>query len=903
MRPKQLKISAFGPYAGEQTLDMTQLGNRGLYLISGDTGAGKTTIFDAITYALYGETSGGRRTGSMMRSTFAGPETATYVELIFEYGGKDYKVRRNPGYTRNALRGTGVVTETPNASLEFPDGDRAPVTGISAVNKAVIELIGVDKNQFTQIAMIAQGDFLRLLHAETKERMKIFRKIFNTELYVDIQDALSAEKNTSWRDYERYADSIRQYLNEIEAGDSQLLRDRLADIQAADERGEMPEVTHITELAELIIEDDRKTKKQLDDAIAEEDNRIRDMSSLIDKAAETIRLRQTLEREKNALSENEEQLIGAVTRLREAEKQQKDIETMGAEAAVIESSMPEYDNIEAEEAEIKEIKGRLRNICAELEEAKEKREQIRAGIRNERDELSAIDDPLGDVEKLQRMLDDVERLEAIRSKLDLARRKFREASAASSESQSIYIDMNRAFLAEQAGVLAATLKKGMPCPVCGSTDHPHIAEVSEGAPSKGEVEKARKRAEEAAKKESDASVEAAALSAECSEKERQVAEKAEKTMIEPEVGAIRQLLAKKERLLARKREIEQKLPEEENILSDLEDLVNDKEKERTRLEGECDTKERFNKRKKAEMAFAGKAEAKKELDRINERIRSLKGDIKEAETKESRLRQEQMGLKARIRTLDEQLRAVNGKAAVIDEKQIREIRTTVDAAVRKRQQDEDRRSDVIIRMNTNEKAISALKKQSEAKAAAEERWKWAGTLSDVANGNVKGQDKITLEAFVQMRYFDSVIEKANTRLLEMTAGRYCLKRRGGSADAKKKTGLDLNVIDYHNGTERDVKTLSGGESFDASLALALGLSDEIQSRTAGIRIDTMFVDEGFGSLDEETLDRSVKTLLGLSESDKLVGIISHVGEMKNRIERQITVSRLSDGTSVAKIQV
>lgn len=903
MRPKRLEMSAFGPYAGKQILDLTLFGNRGLYLISGNTGAGKTTIFDAVTYALYGETSGGRRTGNMMRSTFAGPETATYVELIFEYGGKDYRVRRNPEYTRNSLRGTGVVTETPNASLEFLSDDKAPITGTIAVNRAVTELIGVDKNQFTKIAMIAQGDFLELLHAETKDRMKIFRKIFNTELYDALQKSLNEEKNVLWRDYVRYTDSIRQYLNEIEVGDNESLRAMLKDIQMADEREEVPEIADVTELVEQIVEDDKKIKQRLDDAIEKEDIRIREMNGIVDKATDTIRLRRTLESEKRALSENEEQLGCAAERLKEAGKQYEEIEAMSAAAAVIEASMPEYDNIETEAAEIKEIKGKLKEIFTELEEAKEKEERIQAELQKEKKELSDIEDPLDDIEKLKHMLENVEQLEKVRSRLVLARQKFKEASAACSESQNKYMDMNRAFLAEQAGVLAASLKKGMPCPVCGSTVHPNMAKVSEGAPSKEEVERARKCAEEALKEESDAAAEAAALNAEYNEKEKRVTEDAKETMIEPELAAIRHLLEKKEQLLAKKTEIEEKIPKEEKILSELEILINNKEKEHTRLQSECNTKERFNNRKKAGMAFAGKTEAKKELDRINNRVLKIREDVKDAEANESRLKQEHVSMKARIKTLDEQLRTVSDKIAAIDEKQIEEVHAEMEAALHKRRKYEGERSDVIVRINTNDKILSYLKKQGEEREAAEERWKWAGTLSDVANGTVKGRDKITLEAFVQMKYFDSVIEKANTRLLEMTAGRYCLKRREEPVDAKKKTGLDLNVIDYHNGTERDIKTLSGGESFDASLALALGFSDEIQSRTAGIRIDTMFVDEGFGSLDEETLDRSVKTLLELSESDKLVGIISHVGEMKSRIERQIVVSRLTDGTSVAKIQV
>lgn len=787
MRPKQLTISAFGPYADEQVLDLTKLGTKGLYLITGDTGAGKTTIFDAITYALYGETSGGRRSGDMMRSTFADPGTPTFVEMVFEYAGKEYTVRRNPEYRRKALRGDGMTVEKAGASLIFPEESRPPLTKTTEVTKAVEELIGIDKNQFTQIAMIAQGDFLKLLHAETKDRMKIFRRIFNTGLYSRLQDELSAEKSLLGRELERHTDSINQYLEAIETADGHPLQVPLDELKNAKARNEIPQVSAILELAGKIAEEDGSAKEKLDGQWEELSSKIGTLEQQIRKAEETENLRITLEKE------------------------------------------------------IRKTEESIEKLKLNLKEAAEEKEKYRKKLAEGKEELEGLKDAGANLQALEDCQAAADSLKKVSDSLRRKQAQFEEAVKDNRRAQAEYTEKNDAFLAEQAGLLAESLKEGKACPVCGSLEHPEPAVKTEGAPTKDEVDKAAEDAEKCRKREMALSTEAASLKTECSEKQKQIDTCCERLGIETDAGIISSRLKEEKQKVSRRQAIEKSLP------------------------------------------------------KIEKNMEAL-------EAEERRLEKERAGLEAAVKEKTGRLKKESEGAADLAEK-LGQMREEKKAALVLHTELEKKRNSLMIRMSSNEKNAESIRKQGEIQDEAAQRYGWVSSLCDAANGNLKGKDKVTLETYVQMKYFDRVLENANTRLLEMTAGRYRLKRREEPSTGRGKMGLDLNVVDYHNGTERDVKTLSGGESFDASLALALGLSDEVQSRAAGIQLDTMFVDEGFGSLDEETLERAMKTLLELSESDRLVGIISHVSEMKNKIDRQITVLRQTDGTSVAKIQV
>ncbi len=1211
MRPLNLVMWAFGPYAGRTALPLRELGSSGLYLITGDTGAGKTTVFDAITYALYGEASGEGRESSMLRSKYADPGTPTEVELTFSHGGKEYTVKRNPKYMRPAKRGGKMTEVLPGAELICPDG--RVVTKKREVDAAIVEILGIDRNQFSQIAMLAQGDFRKLLLADTKERQEIFRKVFKTQGYQALQKRIKEQAGKAYVKCQDAKKSVSQYVREIACDEEEVCA---LDVQKARE-GNLP-IKDTMELLEKLVaqdlleeeklkkelkrlegelaevngrigkaEEQEKAKKNLEDARREEEaNRIRlkereeafygeeekkerqeeikrqsalleqelleydrkrELTKEIGRLAARLgrdqeeeekkeqdigqmgQLIERLKEEQAALADGGEQreklcrrkekaeglkmlwedLEEAWSQEREAaawwEKAEQDFsreegrkgrqEEIGNLLAVLEQELPKYDRLEEMKEELsrlekhlesdgKEAEGKSRKVKAIKEEleALNQRQESLAGAGEQKERLlreKAQEE--GRLEGLKKFGKGVNIYQLIVKELEERQDAYQKAQERSEALEKRHSQMNRAFLRGQAGLLAKGLKEGDECPVCGATHHQRLAQIPEDVPDRKELEQAKRDYEQAAKLAQDASAEAGKVNGKASEQESQLKKQAKELFGHEDVGKAGQQAREQLPIVeAQKKELEGQIQVEEGRLRQKEELareIKEKQEQESWLEPELlaltdkitqariqkqvlkdqieavlrelqrgsrkEAKERKEElenereglkqsyekaqracqecrsrreglkkriefiRERLEAAGYGEKEAEglpglsgrekeiqalggwpiEERGKIRERILTLTesirelerqinqeqerilrkkevdGEIPKAEEGAKRLEQEIRGLKegitsgkAQKQALEKQEKALTEKLRYQDKEEAQEEREAlakelkalqeahenaekayrecrnVQAGLegriksfleqlehtegiekseelekqaelaRRKEEIQEKGHTIRFRQGTNRNILESIRKKSADLAALEEEYGWLSSLSDTVNGELKSKEKIMLETYVQTAYFDRIVRRANLRLMVMSGGQYEFKRLKGASNNKSQGGLELNVVDHYNGTERSVKTLSGGESFIAALSLAMGLSEEIQSSAGGIRMDTMFVDEGFGSLDENALQQAYQALASQTEGSRLIGIISHVGELREKIDKKILVVKEKSGGSRAKIQ-
>ena len=927
MRPRKLIMSAFGPYSGQVTLDLDELGNKGLYLITGDTGAGKTTIFDAITFALFGEASGTERSAAMFRSKYAEAGTPTWVELTFDYAGKTYTVRRNPEYERASKRGDGTTLEKANAELHCPDG--RIYTKVKEVNQAVEEILGLDRSQFTQIAMIAQGDFRKLLLADSEDRRKIFQKLFHTDNYYKLQEKVKSDYLALGRQREILKSNVEQFMSGL--------------IWDEDDPLGKPQDVAGADYSEVLAYGDRLLGKD-EEAIGT----IREKISGLEEEIASIKLRisrgEDRKKTEKDLKDNHEKLdrsaekLGALREAREAAAQKKPQAAAHSErAAAVRAELTSYDDAEAKSKELADMKKGLSDKEKAFEEITTSVETLREEIDKLREEQKGLQ---GEDLKKARLENDIQTREAsyektgklIRDKdaLDKEEKELKELKEAyarkilkAQEAGRDYEGKFKAYLDEQAGIIAETLEEGVPCPVCGSTDHPAKAHKSAEAPSKEELDRARDLMDSAAEAANKASNEAGSKGAALKEKKeayvREAASvaptqggastdapedldhlsRAVKAKHQETAGALEALradLAACEKALERKADIDKRLPVREDDLRAAEDRKAELEKALAMGKTAESALEKQLEELRSKLAFGSKEEALEEINASETAAKAIEDAIDKAGKDLQEAEKEESALKALIKEAEEKLRA---EEAIDTEAEGEKL----DQATASKNALNSRLQAIMTRSDSNRRALKNIRERSGEMAEMEKKLSWMKALSDTANGNLTGKDKIKLETFVQTNYFDRIIQRANTRLMVMTDGQYDLKRRVEAQNKSSQSGLELDVIDHYNGTERSVRTLSGGESFKASLSLALGLSDEIQSSAGGIRLDTMFVDEGFGSLDEESLAQAMKALMGLTEGDRLVGIISHVAELKEKIDKQIIVTKNRAGGSSVRIQV
>ncbi len=918
MRPIYLKLSAFGPYAGQTEIDMNQLGENGLYLITGDTGAGKTTIFDAICFALFGEPSGCSREVSMFRSKYAEPETPTEVELTFMHAGKEYTIKRNPDYMRPSKRGEGFTKQNADVVLSMPDGR---VLTKKNADSEILNLLGINRNQFSQIAMLAQGDFLKLLLAETKDRIVIFRELFHTNYYQTLQGKLDDERKKINDQVDKERERIKQYIEGILVDKDDVLS---IDVDKAKNDGMTTE--DVVELLEKLLDQDFAYKDKLEADLEKMNNELETVNAnigaaeLLQQSKEQMeKARIELDKERPKLSLYEEDYKKTETALRAKSELEK-------AAHKIEAELPRYDETEDLKKKISEHRNLIKEYSDNLSTTETRKERETNELSGLKAELATIKDSGIELEKLKGDKNSIESeikvIEDVSKDLGEYNKKARELSAAQEKYRaddeefnklnSIYESMDQRFRDGQAGILAEKLKAGEPCPVCGSTTHPAKAHLTDDIPSEQALNKAKKDSEHARKHRDKSAEDASGIRSALESMKNGLINKSEDFLKTEDLSELSDILVEKksdcnnrlsevekkikneEQNIIRKKELEDSIPKKEKQLSDTDNEIAElKKKIAEQKTGETDKAEQLSKLSE-NLRFEDKKAATTEKDRLLKESETLQKAYDDSKKKFDDYKQIIDKLKTRIGTLEDNINNSKAHDLKAEIKKQVELKSAVNECI-------DLKSTVDSRINNNEKIRENIISKAEKIVEIEKKLQWVKALSDTANGKLKGKEKVMLETYIQATYFDKIIRRANLRLFTMSSGQYELVRLKDASSIQGQKGLELGVIDHYNGSQRSVKTLSGGESFLASLSLALGLSDEVQASAGGIRVETMFVDEGFGSLDTDSLDMVYKALAGLTEGNKLVGIISHVTELKDKIDKQIVVTKEKSGGSIVEI--
>ena len=923
MRPLNLTMSAFGPYAGVQTLDMAQLGSEGLYLVTGDTGAGKTTIFDAICYALYDEPSGASRDARMMRSTYADVDTDTYVELTFEHMGKTYRVRRNPSYERRKKKGEGTTLQDAAAELYLPDD--SVIANRTKINSYLQELLGVDREQFSQISMLAQGEFKELLVADSGDRQKIFSKLFHTSRYFVLQKRLQDETRKLQNERDDMKKSIEQYISGIVCGEDDPLG---LSVQKAKD-GQMP-VDEVLTIISRLIETEQTRTASYEKQIGVLETRIGELDTLIGKAQQTERARIQLEKAKSELANSQNGKAAAEAELNKTKEALPETEELQRQAAVINNELPDYGKLDDKRKNIADEERLLQKQNEQAEKGRTlvaDKQKIIAQLKQEQAKLADAGEKMALlIASREKMSDAVDYLNGIsrllaeyskrKQAVDKAQKQYLLDNEMYTRKQDMYEHMSTLYRNAQAGILAKDLKDGQACPVCGATEHKHLAELPNEAPTEAQLEDAKKDADKARDRANASATDAKVKLASVTEIKNSIIEQAGKKFDAPDdidglpekveknvgyysekiVDTDRQINAERKRV-SRRDELAAKLPQEEEAFAGMQVKLAELEKNISALTAKMVSDREQMTELAAGLRFKDRSEAEKQMNGIIARAQKLQSAFEIAEKRYN-------GVIQNIKTLEGQIKALTDTLESAEKLELAKLEDDKNVARNELGRIRLLMQDGNSRIRANETAMVNISRKSDELSAKEKKYVSVKSLYDTASGNVSGKNKINLEAYIQMSYFDRIIQRANLRFLKMSDGQYELGRVTDSSDKRSQIGLDLCVVDHYNGSRRDVKSLSGGESFMASLSLALGLSDEVQASAGGIQIDTMFVDEGFGSLDtEKTLPQAYKALVSVTEGRKLVGIISHVTELKEKIDKQIVVEKDRTGRAKARLVV
>jgi len=941
MKPLKLVMSAFGSYAEETVLDFEKIGKQGLFLITGDTGAGKTTIFDAIAYALYGEASGSVKENRMFRSQYAKPETATFVEYTFAYKEKIWTVRRNPEYQRPAKRGGGMTTQSGDALLSLSDGKQ--IRGQAATTKYIEELLGITREQFSQIVMIAQGDFLKLLHATTKERSDIFRSIFHTKLYQIWQEKLKTESKLAREAYEDNEKSIAQYLEGVLPPNEDTVE--ICDVSERDlgknnNRGISKTPDEILENLTNWVEKDTALFKQLENDSRNLEQQIEHHQMLLQKALEYTKLQKQKEETDNNIQKQTGDFEKTKRTYENAVKDAAQITVLTVEIAQMQQFAEKIEKYKALEKQLGEAKIQGMSLQKQLADTE-------SCIQEKQSEYQKICKQLKEIETaekewllLQTGQNQLEReLEILTKAKELFGRQQKEKETLEKEQEKYrvlhqsyvlhrleYEQAEDLFFHAQAGVLATCLEVGKPCPVCGALEHPTPAKLMENVSSKEQLETQKK----ALAKEADAVANQSKITAVSKEKCQEILRQYEKTIQE----AISLKLMPQQEFLQG-----QELLWELKELSKMVDIMFcEKNEKHLELLKSMEQLQRLVSQKVTVEKNVKQSEKEKELLQIrqkelSEKVAAVSGAMEglriqtenafkelpdNVETYEKQLMEKQKRVTMLKNALDiatacfEELRlqyqTLQGKKRTLEE-QIQQLEQIDEESVKQKLHQLSQKKMFLLgqkdmvnhRLLTNRKIEESVRAKTLEMQKNQQHWQMVKSLSNTANGNIAGKEKMMLETYVQLTYFERIVQRANSRFFVMSNGQYDLIRNEESLDQRTSSGFELSVIDHYNNSIRSVKTLSGGESFQAALCLALGLADEIQASAGGIQLDAMFIDEGFGSLDEEALKQAISALQDLSGGNRLVGIISHVESLKEKIEKQVVVTK--DGAGGSRVIV
>ncbi|MBQ3390105.1 MAG: SMC family ATPase [Firmicutes bacterium] len=1049
MKPIRLVMSAFGPYAGVTEVDFTQFDSGGLFLITGDTGSGKTTIFDAISFALFNKTSGSLRDAGSMRSDFASPEDDTYVELTFEHGGRTYTVRRFPAYASAKKRGQGITMRPAKAVLiREPE---TPVEGVDAVTREVEEILRIQYDQFRQIAMIAQGEFRQVLNADPKKRGEILQKIFCTEKYEAMGRILREKAGVAERQIGEFLRSMDQYMESVDCSPESPLSEELAAEKRTSLAGEtrydagdriglveriieeesrrIPELERIYQdrnrtyeerSAELTMAEALEERFERNDQLREEEEllwldepRIRELSGKIEcwkkavyevapswnafeDAAERLNTTES-DRQKAGQTHQdaEKDKREAEDALLEAEKHQPEAEEKKIHAARTREDREKYQKLDELAEREKHLAKEANTLTADEKKLRESLDALRKDLEEKenlltetadapeqalRAEQSAneLDQRLNAVDRLRKEL--LKDLLEKRSAALQATGEFQRARDDYDREREAFAHAERMLELSRAGILAGKLVPGAPCPVCGSVDHPAPAKIPEdGITEEGASERktALETAEQKKNEAYDTAVQARGSLEAAEQTFRNETERVLGRLPAPEetAGSIDRTLqtlwesvrkdllkAKEEKkaldtVLDQRKEAEKSLKKDrEGILATdrnlqtIQEKLNLKNQELAGCRGEIaslagleygnwtaaetaaktmeeEAEELISAIETARKASAAAAEAlSAAASRLTDTEKQKERARAETEAAEKEFRRnlkaegfeseeafrEALVSRDQIREAEDDVRdhrnreTVNREALKQSDEEVKDKarpdKESLETAVEDARSEKDRVHEILgaaeNRQTRNREILTKMKRRQAETAELLEKVAVLKNLADLVQGKVIGRNRTSLETYVQMAGFDAILAAANQRLLPMSGGQYRLYRHE-DPQAKGNIALTLDILDHYTGKKRPVSTLSGGESFMASLSLALGLSDRITASAGGVKVDALFVDEGFGTLDEKSLNDAISMIQELTSGSRLVGIISHRQELKEEIPGKIIVEKSRNGSSIS----
>ncbi len=921
MRPIELTISAFGSYKGTETIDFNKLGAQGVFLISGETGAGKTTIFDAICYALFGEASGNSRDGKMLRSEYAAPTDRTFVKMKFEYAGKEYTIERWLAYARPSGRRSrnefgelvdGTTGVKAGATLEI--AGEPTISDINAVNEKIANILGINYKQFTKIGMLPQGEFQKLLQDNNEEKKQILRQIFKTERFNNIafrinEDAKALDGKS--KDKEK---AIRTHLETVRGDESS---EKYVAFRGLMDEYEDPvaQLEGVLEAVREIIAEDKAIEadshKQREEFYKQEtEQKLRRQKVVDNETNKVARVRKQGELEKlnAALSPLQEDLAKNEKRAQNrdaAVRRQKEIELELPKYKEADALQKELINREKELAKAKDILAR--NITRRDALSKEI-----VAAENEQKSLAGCDVKRADVERagkdVRTLLDKIAQAETEQKNYAQAvadhnsiEKDAADILNAKKEANQRYTELSTLFLMSQAGIMAQALEDGKACPVCGSIHHPVKAELAADAPTQEAVNKAKKASDEADLKAQAASNRCAQSKGKLEEFRATITKAAEelakeqggkdKATLEAERNALLEQYKLLDNQCKRLADLNISLPKKRTEVAALNEAIqkDNSQAQESVLKVEKAKLETIRKG----LAFENEAKANEEIARQKQIAANFQKAIEAAIKNESDCRNNISAAKAAIEQLSKQ----------IDEKlesDLKVIDDAITAAMDGKVKAEKKYTAAASRLSINEPALTKVKAMFEAQKELLKELAWKQNIAKTICGGLNGKQRIELETYAQMEYFRRILYKASQRMIMMSNGQYELVREEQAENLNSKTGLGICVLDHYSGKTRSVKSLSGGETFLASLALALGLSDETQSSAGGVKIDTMFIDEGFGSLSPDVLKLALKTLQDLADKGTLIGLISHVEGMKDLYQRIDVIKTPSGGSTIVQ---
>ena len=883
MKPIKLTMQAFGPYAGTEVIDFRAFDQHPLFLVSGDTGAGKTTIFDGIVFALYGETSGSNRAAGMLRSKYSDVKTDTKVELEFDLYGRRYTISRSPSYERPRKNGNGTTSVASSVWLDG-EGVAAPLTSKRAVDEKIRELIGLDKDQFKQVAVLAQGEFLKSLLADTPDRTKIFRHLFQTEKYLALQKDLQERAKAA-------ASGLKELEKDIEYAMTSFEADQ--EILWQEDPQTLEKLRKILDDQKSLAAQDARKEKQIQKAI--------DTSTAL--LARLDHERKDFEKWKEAKAELEKltpQLEALQAEVRQLEDQEPEMKKKTLHVQELKRQLDVFEKYKLATQTWSRLNQDKKRSAQQKEQYEKRKAELDQKERQLDARLEAMRDLEAKVQKAQDLCDRFEQIEKLRKDQDKEKTNaesqqalFIELNTLREEALHLYNVQNGRFLQGQAGVLARSLVDGEPCPVCGSVHHPHPAISQEEIPTEEEIQALEQNATSAQEKAQKQAEKCASLKARMDERqktidelERKLPEGMNRKEAKDHLEALNEENETQKRLIDQRKELR---AEKEEVKGQLEQATKDWNELTAKNAAAL---QEMNSRK-SEIEFEDDQKAREEMNQLSgqeaEWKKLLEKARKQSEDRKSRFDRQKGVLDSfekEPRNVKDELEKEQAACEVLknDRKALQDHLTQLQVSITSRTRLFNQLKTDLARLEPERQKASRLKK-----------------ISDVFAGTMSGQMRMDLETYVQIAFFERIIERANVRLLTMTNGAYELCR-AAEEGGRGRTGLSLNVHDHLSASIRSVKSLSGGEQFMAALALALGLSDEIQMEAAGVKLDTLFVDEGFGNLDDECISKAVSILEKVAGS-RLVGIISHVEGLMNQIDSRILVKKDPAFGSHATVQI